>query len=271
MSTMQSGQFGTFQEDFVEQRTSIMAILSLVFGLLCIPGFGIVGALLGIAALFLISSSNGRLSGKGLAIAGLVISLLVSSLWIGFGYGAVKVLGVVKTQMVGPVNDTMTAIETGDYAAARKFLSPTTAAAVTDAHFDAFKAAYAADAGAGAYKSMPDGFMELLNGWAALGPIMQKYQQNQGDVIPLPGNFDKGIALVAVQIDKSAPPSPGAAMPPFMNIVVTTTTGNSYALYDPNATPGTPVVPPPATTPEPTPEPAPDATPDAPAPAPNGG
>ena len=128
MSTMQSGQFGQFPEEIVEQRTSVMAILSLVFGLLCVPGFGILGAIFGIAALFGISGSRGRVTGKGLAIAGLVVSLLVSALWLGAAYAGMKTWGFFKNSMIGPMDKTMLAIQTGDGVGARQMFKPETAA-----------------------------------------------------------------------------------------------------------------------------------------------
>ena len=61
------------------QRTSALAILSLVFGLLfCIPfAAPALGVLFGIIALVLIARSNGTLRGQGLAIAGLIVSGVV--------------------------------------------------------------------------------------------------------------------------------------------------------------------------------------------------
>ncbi len=69
------------QEDVPAQplpRMSVMAILSLIFavlGLACLP-FGIVGLVLGIIALTKVNGSQGRLTGRGLAIAGLVVGAL---------------------------------------------------------------------------------------------------------------------------------------------------------------------------------------------------
>jgi len=61
--------------DSSQVRTSIAAIWSLVFGILsfCLSIFGFIPALiLGIFALVKINGSEGRLTGKGLAIAGIV-------------------------------------------------------------------------------------------------------------------------------------------------------------------------------------------------------
>ncbi len=72
-------------------KTSVMAILSLVLGVL---GFGtcglggLIGVILGIVALVSINKSAGRLGGQGLAIGGIVVSaagLIAGLLPIGFG------------------------------------------------------------------------------------------------------------------------------------------------------------------------------------------
>ena len=62
-------------------KTSKLAIFSLVLGvssLLCSVLSGIVGFILGLVAVFQINGSNGRLNGMGLAIAGMVTSVVFS-------------------------------------------------------------------------------------------------------------------------------------------------------------------------------------------------
>lgn len=62
----------------VPQKTSGMAITSLVMGILgtCTLGIGsIIGVILGVISLNKISKSNGQLGGKGLAIAGICVSV----------------------------------------------------------------------------------------------------------------------------------------------------------------------------------------------------
>ena len=84
-------------------RTSLLAIASLVMSLVCcLPGFPLLGALLGIVALVAIAS-NAALAGKGLAIAGIVLGLLLT-----LGQG-VTVLVVVMgfNQMTGLVESTL--------------------------------------------------------------------------------------------------------------------------------------------------------------------
>ncbi len=71
------------------RRTSVMAILSLVCGLVCVvPGIGVLATIFGITSLVGINRSRGRVGGTGLAITGIVLGLLFSMIWIGILYAA---------------------------------------------------------------------------------------------------------------------------------------------------------------------------------------
>lgn len=118
-------------------RTSKAAIASLVFSLcavfVCIPFLTpLAGLIFGIVALVGISHSGGRRKGKGLAVAGVVISTLAVLMHIGLTVAAV---GVLKVAHVPPqiVTSFLEEVERGDWPAARTHLSPDTADAVTDA------------------------------------------------------------------------------------------------------------------------------------------
>src|SRR5262245_43405191 len=101
------------------RRTSILAIISLILSLICIiPGFGLLGAIFGLAGLIGIMQSRGRVGGTGLAVAGMILGLLFSAVWIGVGLGMVKAGKFFQGQLMGPLNGAMTAIEAGDHAAA---------------------------------------------------------------------------------------------------------------------------------------------------------
>jgi prepilin-type processing-associated H-X9-DG protein len=58
-------------------KMSVMAVLSLVFGILALPtcgGLGLFGLILGIIAMVKVSNSRDQLRGKGVALAGVVVS-----------------------------------------------------------------------------------------------------------------------------------------------------------------------------------------------------
>jgi hypothetical protein len=225
-------------EAVVEPRTSVLAILALISSLVCfIPGLSLVGVLLAIIALITISGSNGRTGGRGLAIAALVIGLVVSALWGAIALGISQVGRLTATQYTGPIAQVMTTIETKDYAKARNAFTAPAAARLTDADFDRFIAAYQAELGS--FKGGPDGFLDLMQSLGSVGQQMQQFQNKPGQqtgVIPFPGKFDKGIAVIALQIDTNNSTA-GSALPnfPVANIMIILPSGTKVVLYDPQA------------------------------------
>jgi hypothetical protein len=81
-------------------KTSGLAIASLVCGLLvCLPCLpAILGIILGIMGLSTIGQSRGRLRGQGLAIAGIVTSVLAGLLWLVAGPFVVLIPAVQKVR-----------------------------------------------------------------------------------------------------------------------------------------------------------------------------
>lgn len=197
----QNPPFSGAAEDILvgPERTSILAILALVFSLVCfIPGLGVLGAICGIAALFFISQSRGRLGGMALAVTGLLLGLLISALWIGAGIGIMQVSKIVKSDLVAPMESMLSDIESQNYAGARKNFSEPWASRITDADFDKFREAYRAEFGA--FKSAPKTPFEFFAEYGKHGQSMQAIQGRQ-DSIPLPAIFAKGSAILIYQIE----------------------------------------------------------------------
>jgi len=131
---------------------------------------------------------------------------------------------------------------------------------------DAF--ADAVQAELGAFKGVPSGIVPLIHGYTQLGPTMQQIQQGSGDVIPVPVEFEKGLALLAVQVDQTGRHRPGPAMQvPIINAKIITTSGKGFLLY-PGETGADASK---ATAPFPPRPPVPDAAADTPAEAPTDG
>lgn len=236
MTTMQSGGFGSYPNDqyVVEQRTSVMAILSLVLGIICIPGFGIIGAILGIAALFSISGSGGRVGGRGLAIGGIILGVLASVLWLAAGVGVNQVAGMANKGMVAPMDTTMKAIESGDFATAKKLLVSPTLENIKDSDFEAFRAAYRAELGE--YQAVPTGLWEYLSDMGQMGPVTNQMQQ-AGNLIPLPLTFAKEKGIAGIQVATGKTSAPSGSIIPIVNIQVFTRSGKVITLYDPSNRP----------------------------------
>lgn len=212
-----------------ESRSSVLAILSLVCSLIClIPGLGLLGAILGIAALFSISRSQGAVRGNGMAVTGIIVGLLVSVIWIGIGIAGAQFNAVFGRQFVAPVATLVQAMDRADYATARKSFEPALDAAVTDEQIAAFTTAYQAELGS--YKGSPQSFGEMIRAYMQVGPAMQNAQgPNQ---IPVPIEFTKGMSVVLIEINpqQGQPPPGGTWIPRATNIGVLTPAGKQIWL-----------------------------------------
>jgi 4-amino-4-deoxy-L-arabinose transferase-like glycosyltransferase len=241
----------------VAARTSVAAILALVCALVCfVPGLGVLAVILGIAALFMISSSQGRVTGKGLAISGILIGLLVTFAWGIFAVGITSAMGMFGKQFMVPMSNLFQAVEKQDYATARTLMNtPSGTPAATDEQFDAFVTAYQAEVGN--FQSMPTGFFEFIGSFQK---VQGFFQPSPGQPqMPIPTEFSNGTAVVLLEFPQGTNPgsSPNPSALPIVNIGVASAAGNRIWLL-PKATTGTPGTPAPApSTPPATPDPTP--------------
>ncbi len=215
-------------------RTSVMAILSLVFSLVgcCLP-IGLLGSLFGVFSLVGISGSQGRVTGKGLAIAGIVIGLITTGIWGGAYFAIDK-----SMRMYGNITGSVIAdIEAGDFASARTALSPNVT--FTDEQFVQFHDAYADNLGS--FKGTPDGIIEFIQTFSDPAVVQgMQVVQGRSDVIPIPGIFDQGPALMLFQFD---PTQASGDKPIYIDIIVVLADGTEIKLSEPVETPETPETP----------------------------
>ena len=189
--TYENSDVNLYQEP---ERTSIMAILSLVFGVLgcCTFVTAPVGVLLGVFGIFGISRSKGRVGGMGLAIGGLIVSILSIAIWAGIVFGVGGAMKVAIIQFGATTEGILTDVQNGDFDSARaQMIAP--ASDVSDADFAAFYASYKADLGD--YVGLPSGIGELFSGYGAVGQQIQAYNGRPG-FVPMPVRFDSGWILV---------------------------------------------------------------------------
>ncbi|MCR9075425.1 MAG: DUF4190 domain-containing protein [bacterium] len=211
------------------ERTSIMAILSLVMSLLgcCVFITAPIGVLLGIFGLIGTSKSNGRVGGKGLAIGGIIVGVLAMAIWAGIVFGFGGMMNVAIKQFGSTTESILSDIQSGDYDAARANMAGP-GSITSDEDLAAFNAAYTADLGS--YVSMPSGFGEMINGYMALGPLMQPYQ-NQGGYVPMPAQFDSGWVLVLYVMDPGGQGPVGAnGMPLPEGLILIGADGTEYSI-----------------------------------------
>lgn len=225
----------------VAPRTSVAAILALVCSLVCfIPGLSVLAIILGIAALVMISSSEGRVGGKGLAISGILIGLLVSVVWIGGLLLFRGAMGAFNTHLITPVSNVFQAIEKKDYSTARTLMNtPSGMPGPTDAEFDAFITAYHAEVGT--FQNMPGGMFDYFRSFQR---VQGFFQPTPGaPEMPIPTEFSQGTAVVLVEFPQGTNPgsSPNPSGLPIVNLGILSSSGNKIWLIPKGTTtPSTP-------------------------------
>lgn len=290
MTRMPEATFG-MDEPPMTSRTSVLAVLSLIAGLLSLlgccligisPAVGVVGGVLGAIAIFKISSSQGRLGGMGLAIGGVVTSLISVVLGIVIVIGA---SGALKS--FDPYGNAINVAQSNDQSGLTKVLSTAALAKLTPEGLTNFRTKTQSELGA--FKEVKPGLLTFVQN---LGPGVAKAQASlgtsgKGEPPPLPfvSIFDKGSALIFVVLEPNngVAPDPAAPFGKLANLGVVTPSNNEIVwLVDPKATPSlpgaTPVPQPPSTVKpdqapaapasEPAKEPAHDPATPPPAPAP---
>ena len=224
---------GTYENSDVHlyqepERTSIMAILSLVFGVLgcCTLVTAPVGLLLAIFGIIGISRSKGRVGGMGLAIGGLIVSILSLAIWLGIIFGLGGAMKMAITQFGATTEAILTDVQNGDYDSTRSQMIPP-ASETGDAELAAFYAAYKNDLGD--YVGMPDSLGELFSGYAAVGQQIQSYNGRQG-YVPMPARFDSGWVLVIYVMNPSGQGGGGGTMPPPEKLMLIGPDGREYTI-----------------------------------------
>lgn len=189
-----SGDVGIYTEP---ERTSIAAVLSLICSLICcLPAVPLLGIVLGALALIGIGRSRGRVGGKGLAVAGIVLGVLFTVAQVGIGLG-MKFGFDEWIKMHAPIGQVFTDIQNDQFDAARTALGGDFAAA-TDDELAAFRDAYLAEAGA--FVSPPQTIGEIFGMFEQIGPAFQSVQ-GRPNFIPAFMNFDSGPVLVGFDND----------------------------------------------------------------------
>lgn len=241
------------------ERTSLAAILGFIFSLggCCFGATALLGLPLSIMALIGIGRSNGRVGGRGLAIAGLILGLLNIAAWgsclggIGFSWR------ILESNTLDPTERFFIALQQDQFDGARANLA-SPAADATDEELIAFREAYRATLGD--FTSRPRGFTNYVQAMSNMGPWQSVAPQFGGPTAPAIFTFASGDALVLMEMDQSS----GSGLP--ITLTVFDADLNEYtlparpALQTPAPTTDTPSEPP---TPDadPTAEPDPDADP----------
>lgn len=204
------------------QRISIAAIFSLVLALLCVTAP--LAIPLGALAIVFIGSSRGRLYGRGLAIAGIIIGLFISSLAV-FGLIAANNLGKdAAAKLWVPTGAAIKLVETKDAGKLAPIMSPAVRDSVTPDRVAAF--ADKLSAARGKFVSSPDNLWSIVSSYFSVGQQFQVIQPDmpQGaaahtrPMVPVSLMFDNGWTLMMIEvtpddIDPAQKNSPGPLNP----------------------------------------------------------
>lgn len=190
------------------ERTSVAAVFGLICSLVCcIPGVSLLGAVLGVVALLGIGRSRGRVGGRGLAIAAIVLGLLFSMLWVGIAIGTNQGLKYYVQTMHPAVGGIFEDLEAGRYDEVRAAMGGA-AASATDEELAAFHGAYAPGTG-GYIGAAPTTVSEMFGLFGQHGQAFQSVQGRQ-NMIPVLLAFDTGVTLAGVDFDPTRErPDPG--------------------------------------------------------------
>ncbi len=239
-------------ETVMPERTSVMAVLSLVLGIVCVPVFGLIGMILGVFALFGIKASRGRVSGTGLAVTGIILGILMTVVWGTCLGGSVFVLNMARTQIGPAAGAIIVSAQSGDYEGVKGALASSTQTRIAPEDVEAFRSALAAEMGAykGGAGSMSQLFDEYRSFFGAIGQSgggaagqIQSYDNH----MPIPLEFENGWAMVWIGMPRDG--QGGGTTIPIENIVVMTPTGAEIVLVPfgtrlpPSPAPGDPVAP----------------------------
>ncbi len=235
--------------DFGDQpqpRTSVLAIVSLVLsviGCVCfiIPGPGALAMAMGGIAILLIMFSGGRVRGIGLAATAVCLGLLQTVVFFVMLLGVYQpIMGGWRNTVVAPVSDVLFALEKNDPATARSLLTPRAQTAITEDMLAEFASKY--QSRLGAFKGIPENPLEIWTAYKNIGPAMGALQKGSGgnpqqNLIPLPGTFEKGDALIMLHIDNTGfqnntPPPTGTVRMPVLNIGIATNDGTQIWILD---------------------------------------
>lgn len=202
-------------EQIVPERTSVMAILSLVFGILCVPFFGLIAIFLGVFAMFGIKASRGRVSGTGLAVAGVVLGIIATLVWGGCVGTIVVGINALEKQVGPQISETIASIENNDATTLASKMDPSVRDQIGPDTIERFRSSYVATHGE--FERLPQGLGEWFDAYSIVGPQMQGLQGRQ-DVIPFPGKFENGWALILIELNVGGQSQPSGL--PITNIVI---------------------------------------------------
>jgi hypothetical protein len=183
-------------------RISRNAALSLVAALFCcIPGIGLIAAVLGVVALYRIGGSGGKLGGRTLAAVGLTLGLISTSVWLSLGLGMRQAYATYTQSVAAPMVKYFQAVPGTDPAPVVAIFDAS--AQPTQAQIDAFRSQLASQLGTpvGPINTLDDAQVT----WAMRGSVVGLDATRQYVSGPL--RFEKSLAMVLFRLAPNTPPT----------------------------------------------------------------
>lgn len=166
---------------------SVLSVLSLLTSLTCLLSF--LGVVLGAAALVGIQLSQGRKYGRGLAIAGIVIGLIFTSVLVGVIVGGYSLVQGYGRNVLQPGQALMQSVEKRDWRTVRATLEPGVEQTITDADLERFAADVAA--GAGTFTALDLQHWQFQSDTNSSGFSLENVAP-----LPMPATYSNGTAVV---------------------------------------------------------------------------
>lgn len=268
-SGMQPGSpIDNFSQGF-EPRTSVMAIVSLVLGILslvmCCVGMGAIAGVpaagFGIAALIVINGKQGALSGRGMAVSGIVTGTIGLFGTILIWVGASTIIGGVAT-IFRPV---MTGIENADVRAVQNILTTESSAKLDEATLLAFRKQYQDRLGAfqGVDSNAVSFVVTSIKTYTGDPKVQTLVEKHKRVPLIMKGKFANGDAQIWLVLPEKTNSS-GQKPDIFVDVMIVPETGEWISLLGTGTPTGTTT--PPAANPDPNATPSAPADPAAPAP-----
>jgi hypothetical protein len=177
-------------------------VLSFLCSIPCcfVPGAGLLGILFGALAVSFIAGARGRLSGRGLAIAGIILGIISTALWAYVTVGGVQAYTFWMKKMSPAASGIVVAAAEGKPAEARAFMTAGAQAEVDDARLAQFAAAIVAVHGS---VQGPSG---------DFGMLIESFQKTFGNAGPsTPSGGARGQQTVPFAFETSSGPVLGWA------------------------------------------------------------
>lgn len=184
------------------ERTSLAAILGFIFALggCCLAVPALVAVPLCILGIINIGRSGGRLGGRGLAVAGLILGMLGLAAWGSCLGGGLFTLRSLESRTLDPAARVFEQLQQGQLDGVRaNLLAP--AADVPDAELIAFREAYRA--ALGDFVSRPTGISNYLGSMAKWGPWQTVLSNPGQNAVPAMFTFQQGDAMLIITMDPS--------------------------------------------------------------------